>query len=616
MEPLNHPLWYGTSGPIDAPVVLVGESWGAEEAIAQVPFVGRAGSVLFSILAEALPHIDLPRRDNENFLDYRNRFLHQAGILLTNVVSHRPMNNEMWRLFHGKDENSERVGGLQPSGLVVSEVRRLYSQINYRPRKLVVVAGNYALWATSNCTGVDYKQDAGGRRTPTGIQSWRGSMYYMLHSRFDNRGVAPTKLLPIVHPAAIDRVWSLRAVTVHDLKTRVPQALNDDWRPDPAPTLLAPPTFEQALYRLKCWNTAADKEGLALVGDLETIPRRKLVACIGLADSKSFAMSVPFIRPINRAAFEPYWEPKEEVALLKETSKLIRNPKVLWVGQNFNYDCHYIRDFLGADPSSYEDTMLMHHLLFPGTQKDLGYLASLYCRHYWHWKEDSKDWDLKMDLPQLLQYNATDCIRTFEVWEELHKLHKQLDLHPLWERRRQHLALARDMMRRGVRIDLAVRSQFSIELLAKRDELHGWFEKIIPQSWVAEAWERVKERPFKSKTPWYASGASEQQKILFRDVLGCRLPNARKTGRPTLGKEALPLLKEKNPMLTRLFDALQALRSLDVYHSHFIRVPLDPDGRMRCDFNPGGTESFRWNSSQNPFGRGTNLQNIPEGTKE
>lgn len=41
-----------------------------------------------------------------------------------------------------------------------------------------------------------------------------------------------------------------------------------------------------------------------------------------------------------------------------------------------------------------------------------------------------------------------------------------------------------------------------------------------------------------------------------------------------------------------------------------LRSPLDADGRMRCSYNVVGTENGRWSSSENAFGRGTNLQSI------
>jgi DNA polymerase I-like protein with 3'-5' exonuclease and polymerase domains len=34
---------------------------------------------------------------------------------------------------------------------------------------------------------------------------------------------------------------------------------------------------------------------------------------------------------------------------------------------------------------------------------------------------------------------------------------------------------------------------------------------------------------------------------------------------------------------------------------------------MRCTYNLAGTETFRFSSSEDAFGFGTNLQNIPKG---
>ena len=46
-------LWYGTSGPHDAEIVLVGEAWGADEDVQKRPFVGASGNELTRILTEA-----------------------------------------------------------------------------------------------------------------------------------------------------------------------------------------------------------------------------------------------------------------------------------------------------------------------------------------------------------------------------------------------------------------------------------------------------------------------------------------------------------------------------------------------------------------------------------
>jgi uracil-DNA glycosylase len=219
-------LWFGTKGPSNANIIIVGESWGSEEARAQRPFVGSSGTELNRILAHA--------------------GLNPLDILFTNVVAAQPQGNETWRFFEPKATwNGTRIGGLAPTDLVRSELSRLYRQILHSPRSLVIATGNYALWALSSVTGSKVLAQSNGRPiakelqtwAPSGIMDWRGSMCYCEpHEAFFSPGMSTSdfahiQLLPIVHPAAIMRAWYMRDPTIHDLKTRVPLALKKDWRP-------------------------------------------------------------------------------------------------------------------------------------------------------------------------------------------------------------------------------------------------------------------------------------------------------------------------------------------------------------------------------------------------
>lgn len=77
--------------------------------------------------------------------------------------------------------------------------------------------------------------------------------------------------------------------------------------------------------------------------------------------------------------------------------------------------------------------------------------------------------------------------------------------------------------------------------------------------------------------------------------------------------EALTALGKKNPPYKHLFKVLEVYRSIGVFKSHFLDIDLSPDARLHASFNIGGTETFRWSSSANPFNEATNLQNIPKG---
>ena len=98
-------LWYGTSGPPSADIVIVGEAWGYEESVERQPFVGQSGNELTRMLAEA--GID------------------RSSCLLTNVAAIRPSGNEMWRLFHPAASPSglPLIRGLDPTEQVRSRAR-------------------------------------------------------------------------------------------------------------------------------------------------------------------------------------------------------------------------------------------------------------------------------------------------------------------------------------------------------------------------------------------------------------------------------------------------------------------------------------------------------------
>ena len=81
---------YGTAGPLDARIMIVGESYGEKEKKRKQPFVGATGEVLNDILAETLPTELLPLREP----------IVRKDCFITNVVPVHPSGNKMYRLFH------------------------------------------------------------------------------------------------------------------------------------------------------------------------------------------------------------------------------------------------------------------------------------------------------------------------------------------------------------------------------------------------------------------------------------------------------------------------------------------------------------------------------------
>lgn len=592
-------LWYGTKGPADAPIVYVAESWGAEEARLKKPLVGSSGVELDRMIA----------RSN----------LDASQILFTNVAAVQPQGNETWRLFEPKSTfNGTRIRGLAPGTFVCTEVHRLYNQIAAHPRKVVIAAGNYALWALSQCTSAKVLPSSNNRRipseqqtwVPSGIMTWRGSMLYT--DPIPEFGTFPqTKLLPLVHPAGIMRAWYLREPTIHDMRVRIPMALADDWRRHPTPIFLAPPTFDECIYNLKRWLSVADSGiRLRLSSDIETI--KPIMTCIGFADSVDFAMSIPFVKLSKEFGLDSYWTPQEEAEITFLIRLILTHPNIEIDGQNFIYDTQYIQRWLGVTPNLDWDTMLCQNVIFPGTPKALDYLASMYCTYYWYWKEDSKEWDTKGTLEQHLTYNCQDLVNTWEVGQSQRALVKHLGQEAQMKFKMETNNLCLRMMNRGVLFDVARRGPMLYELQEKLTQIHRELLEIIPQEWIAPVGKRSKQ---KGGGPIYWITSDTQQKILFYDFLGFRVVRDPKTGQPTTGKKALGQFRLWYPEFEGLIERLDTAGSLE-NTINVIAMQLDHDNRARCSYNPGGASTHRLSSSTNVFGGGTNLQNLSKGEED
>jgi DNA polymerase I-like protein with 3'-5' exonuclease and polymerase domains len=330
--------------------------------------------------------------------------------------------------------------------------------------------------------------------------------------------------------------------------------------------------------------------------------------------SSSSAISIPFVRvanPQERAAnvqFESFWSPFQEAQIIKRMRTILAHPNVSLIGQNFLYDTQYLEEEFGIIPRCEFDTMLAHHLIFPGTPKGLDWLSSLYCEHHKYWKDDGKDWHVNDDLESQLKYNCLDCCKTIEIANELESIIEGMNLQPQWAETMERWKLSARMTRRGVLIDKAEVKRQSLSIMLQKQKIEAWLLARFPQAVAGSG---------TGDSLWFDS-PKQLATFLYDKQLGLGLTpiKSRGTGRISTGKEALEELRHRYPRLMPLFDALSALRSLSVFMSHFLRKPLDPDGRMRCSYGPAGTETFRFNSSENAFGRGTNLQNIPSGNEE
>jgi len=573
--------WQHTSGPPDADIVVVGEAWGSEEAALGLPFVGESGKELTRILAEG--GVDRGR------------------CLLLNIVDTRPEHNDFSALF---TTDGELVNELRPGGVVVDGLRTLYDRVWAYPRKLIIGCGNYPLWAfTDKSERATNKRNSRERRhpdIPTGITKWRGSQLYATTHNGPQR--SPIAFLPILHPAGILRQWSQRQPTVHDLRMRVPRALDGDWgRPNWA--FDSEPRFERIVEVVESWIAG---EARWLTCDVETKAHGSVLTCIGFATSEEYALCVPFVN-LQGKMLSTYWSVEQDLTIRKLLCRLFQAPHIRWIGQNFLYDCQIIRSEFGVVPALSWDTLIAQNLLLPGTPKSLDYLSALFCKHHVYWKDDNREWSDTGTLAQHLTYNCEDNVRTFEIAMRQREALASEGLLQKWEFELFKFNLAWSMWRNGIPVDRGARQRANLRLIEQMIQISEMLLRIVPP---ADA-RPPQYKPTKKESTWLTSPS--QAAYLFYEVWKLPVQRDQKTKAVTTNEKALLALKSLFPRLGYLFDALLELRSLAVLHSTFVTSRLEPDGRMRGSFNPAGTATYRWSSSKNAFGRAGNMQNIPVG---
>lgn len=542
-------------GPINARIMLVGEAPGEQEVRQNEPFVGPSGLILNQMLAEA--------------------GITRSECFITNACQQRAPYSKIsnWVAEKKKDRTPAHkfFRGIHCMQPVIDGVSELERQLQLVKPNVVVALGGHALWALTG---------------ETSITKWRGS---------EMAGLTGFKVVPTYHPQYIQHNFSSKWTSVLDLK-RARRESADGAVFQPQWKFEVRPTYDQARMRLNWLIAQAEKAlttgtPLMLSVDIETRGHRH-IACVGLAWSPLEAISIPLMcleRP------EGYFDLEEELTLIRQLKILF--PICRIVGQNFTYDQQYFCKEFGIEPRLYHDTLHSQHTLYPGTPKDLGYLSSIHCEHHFYWKDDGKDWDLETGEDQLWTYNCEDAARTYEIALSQQKalsVARLVDLND-WRCSRLAPAVLR-MMNRGVRYDTA-----SVPALITA------IDKAI-----AHRQSRIDHMAGHPLNP----GSSPQMQAFFYTDLNEPVIKHPKTKQPTLDDAALTLIGDRNPLLRPLVTTILDKRSLAVFRNNFLEAATSADGRMRTSFNISGPYTFRFSSSEDAFGAGMNLQNLPgEGTK-
>lgn len=314
-------------------ILIIGEAWGEQEALARMPFVGPSGYLLTQLLTEA--------------------GIRRADCYLTNVFNLRPEKNDVETLCTNSAGDHCGLSALRPGKYVrreyLPEISRLYSELEVIRPNLIIAAGATAAWATIRDSRISKI------RGTVSLASINGTSY---------------KVLPVFHPAAILRQWDLKHVTTLDfLKAKRESEFPEIRRP--RREVWIEPSLED------CWTFYHTHlvNARRIAPDIET--NGDMITCIGFSPSPSLALVVPFWDP--RRPNWSYWSTAEDELKAWDFVQAVLNLPAEKVFQNGLYDMSHMWRNHGITVRNAEhDTMLLHHALQPESPKGLDFLGSVY----------------------------------------------------------------------------------------------------------------------------------------------------------------------------------------------------------------------------------------------
>ena len=368
-------IYVGTRGNTSGGTAIVGEAPGGNEERLRLPFVGASGKELGRILRDA----GWPGGYLE--LEKGNSVFAPREIWYTNVFKVRPPGNDLTRLVEY---------GISTEMFVEAFLEELRT---YRPT-IIIATGN-----TSLGTLCPETRGKGGNAR---IGTYRGSL--LRSSLLDWEHY----VVPCHHPAFVLREWKERPVCTFCLERAREEfdyfLRTGNLQPLPRRHLKIQPEFgELRAYLVGCLQTARRRVSV----DIELLYGWPIV--YGLAISPSDAIS-----------FSLWDYPDHQIVeLWRLLNEVLRScPQI---GQNYiGFDCTY-HEWLGLEPnlrlfnSQIEDTMVLHHVLWPELPHKLEFLAMQYTREP-YWKDEGKRWKSRDGIKPLMHYNALDAAVTYEVW--------------------------------------------------------------------------------------------------------------------------------------------------------------------------------------------------------
>lgn len=192
------------------------------------------------------------------------------------------------------------------------------------------------------------------------------------------RGVASMSeygpVVPTYAHTAMNGQWDMRPVVHADLVKAVRVAKHGLVRPKRA--IWVRPTLGEVEKFFAEYLKPLAGTGQAIAVDIETVPEKRLITCVGFAPDPWRAISVPLVG----SDVDDYWERAEDEArVVQLMAEVLEDARYVKLLHNAAYDIIWLSEVMGLKVRGVvEDTMHMYHSMQPELRKGLGVLGSIY----------------------------------------------------------------------------------------------------------------------------------------------------------------------------------------------------------------------------------------------
>jgi hypothetical protein len=280
----------------------------------------------------------------------------------------------------------EHQKDLYVSTLLAVEVTALTEEIKKVNPKIIIVAGKWGYFFLSGNVAYSQTQGTGKSQKPLGGLAKHRASIETVHESLGLHDIVLFPMLPaITKQRSPDKIpvvkWDcLKAADIFNALETGTKTVKEYLTP--YQDFIVGTEFNVVVEWLQELELKLDNEVIMLSVDIET-RYNAIIDCIGLAYSNSSGICIPF-STLNSPNF---WTAEEELLIYRLLAVVLKHNNVQVVGQNFSYDSSFLRKFWLLDIEPTYDSMIMHHVLYNTMEKNLAFLASLYCANYRYWKD-------------------------------------------------------------------------------------------------------------------------------------------------------------------------------------------------------------------------------------